>query len=183
MSVRWWVLSGVGVVWVAALLAACGTLAPEEVPVTAKVLVTSVASTLQTPTAVALQGELERAVPAATPAGSDLTTPLGETECPVTGLQEFQACDGALCVRAASMVTGVNERHKILWLPQNGFEGKLVVQAERYGGGNGLRQVLVDTLSPPEPDYPSVWQFPAAGCWRLTATAGEAVGRVVVWVR
>lgn len=116
-------------------------------------------------------------------ATSDLTVFLTEDECPVTVLEDFQACDGVFCVRAASMVTAVDERHKILWLPQNGFMGKLVVQAEPYGGGAGLRQVLEDTLSPPEPDYPSVWQFPSAGCWRLTATAGEATGHAVVWVR
>jgi hypothetical protein len=119
-----------------------------------------------------------------TPAATrrDLTLPLSKVECPVTRLEEFQACDGAFCIRAASMVTGVNERHKILWLPQNGFKGKLRVQAERYGGGTTLRQVLEDTQSPPEPDYPSVWQFPTTGCWRLTAAAGEATGSVFVWV-
>lgn len=173
----WWVRGGCAV-WVAGLLVACTAAGPGQGPGTATVPVASVE-----PSAV-VEAEASPPMESGTPVAtrSDLALPLRKVECPVTRLEAFQACDGAFCIRAASMVTAVNERHKILWLPQNGFTGRLTVQAERYGGGKVLRQVLEDTLSPPEPDYPSVWQFPTTGCWRLTATAGEANGRVVVWV-
>ena len=178
--VRGWVCA-VSLVWVAGLLVGCGAPVNDPVSRTPTVSGPVVVGSPQVPVTEAPRPP--GAALTATPPAIDLAIPLGETECPITGLEDYQACDGAFCVRAASMVTAVDERHKILWLPQNGFKGKLVVQAERYGGGDGLRQVLEDTLSPPEPDYPSVWKFPTAGCWRLTATAGEAVGRVVVWVR
>ncbi len=183
MTVARSVLVVLGEVLLVILLVGCGTVAPGEVSVTPTVQASGATSGPQKTATAAPTGEHGRAAPTVTPAGIDLTTPLNEADCPVTGLEEFQACDGAVCIRAASMETVVNERHKILWLPQNGFRGKLTVQAERYGGGKTLRQVLEDTPSPPEPDYPSVWQFPTAGCWRLTAMAGKDSGSVAVWVR
>lgn len=181
MCLRRWVWGMMSVVWLAVWVVACGPLAPGEVSVMPTMPVSR--PTAGSQTTAAPKGEHEPTTPTAAPASLDLAMPLSEVDCPVTSLEEFQACDGAVCIRAASMVARANERHKILWLPQNGFRGKLTVQAERYGGGTTLRQVLEDTASPPEPDYPSVWQFATTGCWRLSAAVGKDTGTVVVWVR
>ena len=175
-----WVSMGIAGL-AAGLLVACSASAPGQVSETPTASAAPV--TPGAPAADSTSPAVTSASPMATRVADDLAVARDEAQCPTTDLTDFQACDGALCIRAASMVTRVNERHKILWLPQNGFTGTLAVLAERYGGGTVLRQTLERASSPPEPNYPSVWQFPTAGCWRLTATAGEETGSVVVWVQ
>ena len=71
---------------------------------------------------------------------------------------------------------------KVPWFRDSRAFGELEVRGTRRPGGDRLRARYDNHLGPKAEVVPGALIFPRKGCWRITATSGDARLKATVWV-
>lgn len=105
---------------------------------------------------------------------------------PVVGYLFYYGADGPWKTQADRVLISTHGRApgggatKILWRVRSGSKVVRIV-GKRLDAAGSFRQQFAATPSGVGAFFPSIINVPISGCWRLTVSSGDHVGRFAFW--